>query len=59
MHDYTGRDKKRFGDPNIKTTAYQQFVAALKRCCECMGNYDYSAFPIVPICNVPPLLGVV
>ena len=35
MHDYTGRDKKRFGDPNIKTTAYQQFVAALKHCREC------------------------
>lgn len=44
MHDYTGRDKKRFGDPNIKTTAYQQFVAALERCRECMNGYDYSAF---------------
>lgn len=44
MHDYTGRDKKRFGDPNIKTTAYQQFAAALKRCRECMNSYDYSAF---------------
>ena len=44
MHDYTGRDKKRFGDPNIKTTAYQQFLAALKRCRECMNGYDYSAF---------------
>src|SRR5699024_10159282 len=40
----TGRDKKRFGDPNIKTTAYQQFLAALKRCRECMNGYDYSAF---------------
>ena len=44
MHDYTGRDKKNYGDPNIKTTAYQQFVAALKRCRECMNDYDYSAF---------------
>lgn len=44
MHDYTARDRKHFGDPNIKTTAYQQFVAALKRCRECMDNYDYSAF---------------
>ena len=44
MHDYTGRDKQRFGDPNIKTTAYQQFVDALKRCRECMADYDYSAF---------------
>ena len=44
MHDYTGRDKKNYGDPNIKTTAYQQFVAALKRCRECMNDYDYSSF---------------
>ena len=44
MHDYTGRDRKRFGDPDIKTTAYQQFLAALKRCRECLADYDYSAF---------------
>ena len=44
MHDYTGRDKKRFGDPNIRTTAYQQFLAALNHCRECMADYDYSAF---------------
>ena len=44
MHDYTGRDKKRFGDPNIKTTAYQEFLVALVRCKECMKEYDYAAF---------------
>ena len=44
MRDYTGRDRKRFGDPDIKTTAYQQFLAALKRCRECLADYDYSAF---------------
>lgn len=44
MHDYTGRDKKRFGDPNIKTTAYQQFIVALNKCRECMNGYDYSSF---------------
>ena len=44
MHDYTGRDKKRFGDPNIKTTAYQEFLTTLNYCRECMGDYDYSAF---------------
>ena len=27
-----------------KTTAYQQFVSALKRCRECLNGYDYSAF---------------
>lgn len=59
MHDYTGRDKKRFGDPNIKTTAYQQFVSALKRCRECLNGYDYSAFLIVQICNEPTSLEVV
>lgn len=59
MHDYTGRDKKNYGDPNIKTTAYQQFVAALKRCRECMNDYDYSSFPIVPICSVLTSLEVV
>ena len=59
MHDYTGRDKKNYGDPNIKTTAYQQFVAALKRCGECMNDYDYSSFPIVPICSVLTSLEVV
>ena len=36
--------RKIYGDPNIKTTAYQQFVAALKRCRECMNDYDYSSF---------------
>lgn len=44
MHDYTNRDKERFGDPNIKTTAYQEFADALKRCQECMNGFDYSNF---------------
>ena len=44
MHDYTGRDRQRYGDPNIKTTAYREFVLALQRCQECMNGYDYSAF---------------
>lgn len=44
MHDYTGRDRKNYGDPNIKTTAYQQFLSALGRCMECMNGYDYSDF---------------
>ena len=44
MHDYTNRDKKRFGDPDIKKTAYQEFLATLKRCRECMNGFDYSGF---------------
>lgn len=44
MHDYTGRDRKNYGDPDIKTTAYQQFLSALGRCRECMGGFDYSSF---------------
>lgn len=44
MHDYTGRDRKRFSEPDVKTTAYQQFLSSLDRCRECMGGYDYSDF---------------
>lgn len=44
MHDYTNRDKKRFGDPDIKKTAYQEFLATLKRCRECMNGFNYYDF---------------
>jgi len=44
MHDYTGRDEKNYGDPNIATTAYEQFKAALLACSGCMDGYDYSEF---------------
>lgn len=44
MHDYTNRDKKRFGDPDIKKTAYQEFLTSLARCRDCMNGYDYSDF---------------
>ncbi len=44
MHDYTNRDKKRFGDPDIKKTAYQEFLASFARCRECMNGYDYYDF---------------
>lgn len=44
MHDYTGRDKKNYGDPNIATTAYEQFKNALQECRKCLDGYDYSAF---------------
>ena len=44
MHDYTNRDKKRFGDPDINKTAYQEFITSLARCRDCMNGYDYSDF---------------
>lgn len=44
MHDYTNRDKKRFGDPDIKKTAYQEFIATINRCRKCMSDFDYSDF---------------
>lgn len=44
MHDYTNRDKKRFGDPDIKKTAYQEFLTTLARCRECMDGFNYSDF---------------
>lgn len=46
MHDYTNRDKKRFGDPNIKKTAYQEFLSTLARCRGCMNGFNYSDFAI-------------
>lgn len=46
MHDYTNRDKKRFGDPDIKKTAYQEFLATADRCRECMSDFDYSDFAV-------------
>lgn len=44
MHDYTNRDKKRFGDPDIKKTAYQEFLSSLEQCRECMNGFNYSDF---------------
>lgn len=44
MHDYTNRDKKRFGDPDINKTAYQEFLTTIDRCRECMSDFDYSDF---------------
>lgn len=44
MHDYTGRDRKWFGDPDIKTTAYEEFRKETAACRRCMAGYDYSPF---------------
>ena len=44
MHDYTSRDRQRFGDPNIKTTALNKFKEKLEICQDLLHGYDYSRF---------------
>ena len=44
MQDYTQRDRKRFGDPNIQTTAHVKFREKLEVCRDLLHGYDYSAF---------------
>lgn len=45
MHDYTGRDKKNFGNQDIKQTAYEQFLEAIDMCRLCISDLvDYSTF---------------
>lgn len=45
MHDYTGRDKKNFGNQDIKQTAYEQFLEAIGMCRLCISDLvDYSTF---------------
>ena len=44
MKDYTKRDRQRFGDPDIKKTAYVKFKEKLEICRDQLHGYDYSAF---------------
>lgn len=44
MKDYTKRDRQRFGDPDIKKTAYVKFEEKLEICRDQLHGYDYSAF---------------
>lgn len=44
MNDYTTRDKKRYGDPDIATVAYPKFLEKLDVCRSLMHGYDYSKF---------------
>ena len=44
MRDYTSRDRQRFGDPNIKTTAYNKFKEKQEICQDLLHGYDYSLF---------------
>lgn len=44
MNDYTNRDKKNYGDPDIAKTAYQKFLEKLSVCRDLFHGYDYSVF---------------
>ena len=44
MHDYTVRDQKRFGNPDIKKTALIKFQEKLEVCRNIFHGFDYSNF---------------
>lgn len=44
MHDYTVRDQKRFGNPDIKETALIKFQEKLEVCRDIFHGFDYSKF---------------
>ena len=44
MNDYTVRDRKNYGDPNIETSAYPKFLEKLEVCRNIMHGFDYSRF---------------
>jgi type I restriction enzyme R subunit len=44
MHDYTVNDRKNFGNPNIKETAFLKFREKLEICRDLFHGYDYSKF---------------
>ena len=44
MNDYTSRDKKNYGDPDIAKTAYAKFMEKLDVCRDLFHGFDYSVF---------------
>ena len=44
MNDYTVRDRKRYGDPDISKVAYPKFLEKMDVCRSLLHGYDYSAF---------------
>lgn len=48
MHDYTRRDRKNFGNPDIKETALLKFKEKLEVCRDLFHGYDYSHFQTAP-----------
>lgn len=45
MKEYTDRDKKQFGDPDIAKTALLTFKEKYEICEDCLHGFDYTAFP--------------
>lgn len=44
MNDYTSRDKKNYGDPDVGHAAYPKFLEKLAVCRDLFHGFDYSAF---------------
>lgn len=44
MNDFTVRDKKNYGDPDIGKVAYPKFLEALSICRDIFYGYDYNGF---------------
>lgn len=44
MNDYTSRDKKNYGDPDVSRAAYPKFQEKLSICRDLLHGFDYSAF---------------
>lgn len=44
MRDYTGRDRKNFGNPDIKGMAFTKFKEKLEVCQDLFHGYNYSKF---------------
>ncbi len=44
MADYTGRDRNRYGDPDVSKTALPKFQEKLEVCRDLFHGFDYGAF---------------
>lgn len=44
MQDYTSRDRKKFGDPNIAKTALVKFQEELEKCRDLLFGFDYGVW---------------
>ena len=44
MSDYTLRDRKNYGDPDVSKTAYPEFQKRLEVCRDLLHGFDYTAF---------------
>ena len=44
MNDYTVRDKKNYGDPDVGKAAYPKFLEKLEICRDLLHGFDYTSF---------------